>query len=98
MRKIYYFIISILLMASCQKRQEPLPYVPITVDIAPIVVLPADTAAIALRQQHMKKELDYYLQRHSVEDEGFDMVARYAEKGDSLLASYMPEGKPTLLL
>ena len=97
MRKIYYFIISILLMVSCQKRQEPLPYVPITVDIAPIVVLPADTAAIALRQQHLKKELDYYLQRHSVEDEGYDMVARYAEKGDSLLASYMPEGKPTLL-
>jgi lysozyme len=38
----------------------------------------------------VKGELDYYMKRHNVVDEGFDMVARYAEEGDSTLSSYMP--------
>ena len=41
-------------------------------------------------------ELEYYLQRHNVVDEGFDMVARYAEKGDSTLTTYMPQGNLVL--
>ena len=39
------------------------------------------------------EELEYYLQRHDVNDEGFDMVARYAEEGDSTLSVYMPQGE-----
>lgn len=45
------------------------------------------------QQQLIQNELNYYLQRHSVQDEGFDMVARYAEEGDSTLAAYMPKGE-----
>ena len=45
------------------------------------------------KHQQIQNELNYYLQRHSVQDEGFDMVARYAEEGDSTLAAYMPKGK-----
>lgn len=45
------------------------------------------------RHQQIQNELNYYLQRHSVQDEGFDMVARYAEEGDSTLSTYLPKGK-----
>ena len=41
----------------------------------------------------IQAELRYYLERHNVQDEGFDMVARYAEEGDSTLAAYMPRGR-----
>ena len=53
-------------------------------------------ACTAFPQHHLKPqiqaELNYYLQRHDVMDEGFDMVARYAEEGDQTLNDYMPEG------
>lgn len=42
---------------------------------------------------HVKAELEYYLQRHNVQDEGFDMVARYAEEGDSAITAYRPQGR-----
>ncbi|MBR1484441.1 MAG: glycosyl hydrolase family 25 [Prevotella sp.] len=35
-------------------------------------------------------EVSYYLERHSPEDEGYDLVSRYAEHGDSALVSYVP--------
>ena len=53
-------------------------------------------SSFSTKYQQIQNELTYYLQRHSVQDEGFDMVARYAEKGDSTLAAYMPKGKLTM--
>ena len=53
-------------------------------------------SSFSTKHQQIQNELTYYLQRHSVQDEGFDMVARYAEKGDSTLAAYMPKGKLTM--
>ena len=53
---------------------------------------PTDAAALSQRRQLIMAELEYYLQRHNVVDEGFDMVARYAEEGDSTLTTYMPQG------
>lgn len=50
-------------------------------------------STLTQRQQLIHHELDYYLQRHNVQDEGFDMVARYAEQGDSTLIAYMPKGR-----
>ena len=52
--------------------------------------------ALSQRHQLIMGELEYYLQRHNVVDEGFDMVARYAEKGDSTLTTYMPQGNLVL--
>ena len=52
--------------------------------------------ALSQRRQLIMSELEYYLQRHNVVDEGFDMVARYAEKGDSTLTTYMPQGNLVL--
>ena len=42
-------------------------------------------------------ELKYYLERHDPRDEGFDMVARYAEHGDSSMAVYLPLGRLSLV-
>ena len=44
------------------------------------------------RQAKIQAELRYYLERHDVRDEGYDMVARYSVEGDSTLAAYLPEG------
>jgi len=61
-----------------------------------IAILHAIPASAQLHSQRVRAELDYYLQRHNVRDEGFDMVARYAEEGDSTLNAYRPKG-PLLL-
>lgn len=50
----------------------------------------------AERQQRIDAELNYYLQRHDPLDEGFGMVARYAEHGDSSMAVYLPPGRISL--
>ena len=52
--------------------------------------------ALSQRRQLIMGELEYYLQRHNVVDEGFDMVARYAKEGDSTLTAYMPHGNLVL--
>ena len=51
-------------------------------------------------KEKIKAELQYYLERHDVRDEGYDMVARYASAlgadtalvRDSTLFAYMPPG------
>ena len=48
------------------------------------------------RQQLITQELKYYFERHNPQDEGFDMVARYAEHGDSSIVVYLPQGRMTL--
>ena len=61
-----------------------------------VAILSAMGAMAQKPADSVRSELDYYLQRHNVRDEGFDMVARYAEEGDSTLTAYHPRG-PHLL-
>ena len=49
-------------------------------------------SAYIQRQDKIQAELRYWLERHNVQDEGYDMVARYSVEGDSTLAAYLPEG------
>jgi len=70
---------------------------PIVIDVPPLPTVQRDTAALARRAKLVKGELDYYLSRHNVDDEGFDMVARYAEEGDSTLSAFMPKGRTSPL-
>ena len=44
------------------------------------------TAALATTAATLDEELKYYLDRHNVQDEGYEMVAHYAQYGDTLLA------------
>ena len=53
-------------------------------------------SSFSQRHQMIQNELNYYLHRHSVQDEGFDMVARYSEEGDSTLSAYKPRGTYSL--
>ena len=42
-------------------------------------------AALACAATTLQEELAYYLERHNVQDEGYDMVVNYAQHGDTLL-------------
>lgn len=44
----------------------------------------------------LQAELDYYLERHNVQDEGYEMVAAYSQRRDTMLA-LMPTEPATLL-
>ena len=44
----------------------------------------------------LQAELKYYLERHNVQDEGYEMVAAYSSQTDTLL-ELMPEGEITAL-
>ncbi len=48
------------------------------------------------RRQQLDAEIKYYLDRHDPQDEGFDMVTRYAQQGDSSMAVYLPQGRLTM--
>ena len=49
-----------------------------------------------MRSPQIAAEIKYYLDRHDPQDEGFDMVTRYAERGDSSMAVYLPQGPLSL--
>ena len=53
--------------------------------------LPTAKARTEERNKLIEEELDYYMKRHHVDEEGYDMVARYREQGDSLLLAFMPQ-------
>ena len=59
-----------------------------------VPVLPFDNGLKA--DSSMQAELDYYLERHNVQDEGYEMVAAYSERRDTMLA-LLPEAPATLL-
>lgn len=53
------------------------------------------TAIAVGASTHVDDELKYYFDRHNVQDEGYEMVANYAQYGDTLLAR-MPRERLTL--
>lgn len=98
MKHCILIITSILLLCGCSKEEAPEPQTHSDTahdDAQPEAVI--DSTHHVHHQEGVMQELTYYLQRHNVQDEGFDMVARYAEEGDSTLYAYMPSGqfKPT---
>lgn len=97
MQKTLFIATTLLTLAACQNSKEPTAWLPTAVGIELPLPQQPDTAAIAERQRHIDAELDYYLQRHSVDEEGYDMVANYAANGDRLLEDYMPKERASLL-
>lgn len=53
------------------------------------------TAIAVGASTHVDDELKYYFDRHNVQDEGYEMVANYAQYGNTLLAR-MPQERLTL--
>ena len=95
MKQIATLALAAMLVAGCRHGLAPARLTVGTDSTARLVapalpgLLQADTAA----QASVKEELDYYLQRHNVLDEGFEMVARYAENCGQAWAPRLPEGE-----
>lgn len=51
----------------------------------------ADSIRMPVGWSRIWSEVAYYLERHTEQDDGYDLVARYAEQGDSALAVYEPQ-------
>ena len=86
---LWALLLAILLLCACHDdapRQLPAP---------PDALFPAlavPDSGLLDRHEKIQAELRYYLERHDVRDEGYDMVARYSVEGVSTLAAYLPEG------
>lgn len=89
------------LIALCSgcSREKPTPVAlqPVTIDIPTSVHEKLDTATLAMRKERTQKELNYYLQRHRAEDEGFEVVARYADEPEGAMKSCLPHSIGTPL-
>ena len=83
------WLLVMLLLCACHD-EAPQPVAASQTEAMPKTVV-RDSAYIQ-RQEKIQAELRYWLERHNVQDEGFDMVARYAVEGDSTLAAYLPQG------
>ncbi len=59
-------------------------------------LLAQSSKASAMRRQLIATELKYYLDRHDARDTGFDWVVSYAERGDSSIQHYLPQGFVTI--
>ncbi|MBR1932648.1 MAG: glycosyl hydrolase family 25 [Prevotella sp.] len=89
MRNTFYYAIFLLLFSAC--RQDDASSVgPEPGENHEVLAVQPDTAGRAERRRLVEAELDYYLQRHHVDEEGYDMVARYREQGNSLAAAFLP--------
>ena len=60
--------------------------------LVPRLPLPALDTLNDKADNALKEELNYYLERHDVQDEGYEMVAAYQHQTDTLLALLPAEG------
>ena len=61
-----------------------------------VLIILTIAAVFVVSAASLKEELKYYLDRHNVQDEGYEMVAAYAVNGDTLLTQ-LPEAPLQLL-
>ncbi len=97
-KKLLIITLTMLAVMACQSENDKNTNAqtpPASTDSIYTPPVKRDTSRSNELQRQIKKELEYYLSRHNVDDEGFDMVARYDEQGDSLLAVYMPHSPAT---
>ena len=89
MKQKYFLYITIGVLSGCTSGgNEDLSTLP--EDSTEVETTAIDADALQRRAEGIAAELAYYLERHNVLDEGYDMVARYADEGDSALSAYMP--------
>ena len=96
MRKFFCFALLYgLLSVGCREEKVPveLSIKPITFNVESLTVVKLDSSVCAERKKRYDSELDYYLKRHTMRDEGYDMVSRYAVERNTLLVSYVPKTK-----
>ena len=77
---LLYIVITIVGFVGCHDASTQKP-VSASVDSLQVSAEREDSAAQKLREAKIKAELNYSLERHNVQDEGYEMVARYAASG-----------------
>lgn len=99
MKQILSFLVMILVLTGCQGRLSPTRLTVgadstemLQVPLLPDSLWPDTTSEDAALLQ---AELQYYFDRHNVQDEGYEMVAAYAQKSDTMLAM-LPECAPMM--
>ena len=99
MKQILSFLVMILVLTGCQGRLSPTRLTVgadstemLQVPLLPDCLWPDTTSEDAALLQ---AELQYYFDRHNVQDEGYEMVAAYAQKSDTMLAM-LPECAPMM--
>lgn len=96
MIKIIVIIATFVLLTSCEKKEEVPAYERMTIEIEPLQ-LSKDTAAQHQRDRRIRKELDYYLKRHTVSEDGYEMVANFATDRWQQLGTYLPKRRGDLV-
>ncbi len=61
-----------------------------------LLIIVTITAIAVTADNTLKDEIDYYFSRHNVQDEGYEMIAHYAQYGDTLLTR-LPQAPLRLL-
>ena len=99
MKQILSFLVMILVLTGCQGRLSPTRLTVgadstemLQVPLLPDSLWPDTTSEDAALLQ---AELQYYFDRHNVQDEGYEMVVAYAQKSDTMLAM-LPECEPMM--
>lgn len=77
-------------LTSCQNRLHP-TRLSVGADSTELLTVPAfptlhDTMTTDHRAQSLQAELEYFLERHNVQDEGYEMVVAYAQRPDTFLS------------
>lgn len=92
MKKFVLFLMLLTTLTSCRGRLSPtlLTDSQDSTEIMDVPVLPASLFAksgLTDKTDSIRRaELAYYMERHNVQDEGFEMVAAYRDRPDTLLS------------
>lgn len=90
MKRILLLVMVTALLSGCHKRLSPAP-LSVGVDTTQMFFVPRlplhayDTISNQA-DKALQDELKYYMERHNVQDEGYEMVAAYQHQTDTLLA------------
>lgn len=88
MRRLVFNIIIILTLMGCRHEQLHPVSISIAADTA-IRQLPTsitiDTLALKIRKDSIQEEVNYYMERHNIQDEGYEQIAEMASHGITTL-------------
>lgn len=97
MKQTLLFLMVTALLSGCHGRLSPTLFsmgvdTTLTIEVPSLPSAVFDTIADA-RAEALQAELNYYLERHNVQDEGYEMVAAYQHQTDTLLALLPSNGR-----
>lgn len=97
MKKYILFLTAMTLLTGCQQHWSATA-MSADWDTTAMLMIPTITTLVADSdsEKSIAEELKYYLDRHNVKDDGYEMVASYPEKTDRQL-ELLPAGMPSVV-